>query len=170
MATRGFSLVELLVVITLIGMLLALAVLNFSKLQQQALLEKQTKELYSDLVEIRQAAMHTKMEHDVHFASGSRLVFRRYSSEADVSGNILMRKDLHFPLTRSPWTTPTSDRIRFNSYGLMTDIVQKSICADSTVGPSVDSVVLIQSRISMGKMKVPISKGGTCGGSNIDIK
>ena len=60
MDNRGFSLIELLVVILIIGTLLVIAVPNYNEMIVKQNIEKQTKELYSNIVSARMTAMQTK--------------------------------------------------------------------------------------------------------------
>jgi hypothetical protein len=120
---------------------------------------------------IRQQALVTGMTHRIQFASDTSIVFRRYSSEADVStgtGTQVMRKNLTYAINKSNWSAPSATEIEFNSRGIMVDPTPKSICVYSDAGPAIDSLVITQSRINMGKI---IDQGNkTCGRSNISIK
>jgi prepilin-type N-terminal cleavage/methylation domain-containing protein len=60
MEKRGFSLIELLIVIALIGILLAIAVPNYRDTMTKSKIEKQTKELHSIIMGARLSAMQNR--------------------------------------------------------------------------------------------------------------
>jgi type IV fimbrial biogenesis protein FimT len=166
MNQRGFTLTELIMVIVIAGILLAIVSMDFTRWTRRSGMEKQVRELYADLMFIRQEAMNTKQTHRAAFSS-TNYVFKRYSTEFDVSGNQILSKQLSYPVTRSNWASPSSTEIEFNSKGIMIDPITKCICVFSKFDPTMDSLVITQSRVSIGKIN---NQGGTCGSSNIDIK
>ena len=60
MKNHGFSLIELLIVIALIGILLAIAVPNYNETMTKTKIEAQTKELHSAITNARLAALQNK--------------------------------------------------------------------------------------------------------------
>jgi prepilin-type N-terminal cleavage/methylation domain-containing protein len=56
----GFSLIELLVVMTIIGVLTGFGFMAFSEIQQDQLLKKTVKQVQSGLYEARQSAFYGK--------------------------------------------------------------------------------------------------------------
>jgi len=168
MNRRGFTLVEVIVVIVIIGILSTLATIAFSNWQRKANIEKEVKELYADLMTIRQQALVTGMRHRIIFVSGGNsFTIRRYSSDEDAVGTQIQQKSLTYPLAKSDWASPLSNVIDFNSRGIMDDPAQKSICIFSDAAPVPDSIVILQSRISLGRI---INQGGGCAISNITLQ
>lgn len=168
MDRRGFSLVELLVVITIIGILTGLSSLYFTKMNAERNIEKQTRELYADLMQYRQQAQTMKMVHRVKF-TGSNMTVRRYTDELDTTGTVVLNKTLYYGVpTLSAWTVPSSTEIEFNEQGIMPDPIPKSVCFYSAYTPSLDSLVILQTRTSMGR--IINHTVTTCGRTNIDIK
>jgi prepilin-type N-terminal cleavage/methylation domain-containing protein len=165
MNRRGFTLIELLVVIAIIAILLTLGTLAFNQWVRKSQIEREVKGLYSDLMYIRQQAVVTGMTHRIHFVSAKSIILLRYSSEGDATGRQIEQKSLPFTISKS---SPTFDDIDFNSRGMMEDPEQKSICIFSDAGPVPDSIVIQQSRISLGRI---INQGSaTCDISNITLQ
>ena len=166
MCQRGYSLVELLVTMGIVAILLSIATMEFGKWNKRVGMERQIKELYADLMGLRQDAMVTKQAHRVQF-SASSYVFRRYSTEFDATGVVTMQKAVKYPITLSNWASPSTTEIEFNSRGIMVDPIGKCICTYSTIQPPMDSIVISQSRINIGRI---INQGGACARTNIEIK
>lgn len=168
---RGFSLLELIIVMVIAGILLALATLNFSSMQRKYNIESQMRTLQADILEIRQRAMVTRMVHRLQFDANPAVsyVFRRYSTDNDVAGTVVVgsQKAVRYPITLSVWASPTATAIDFSEQGLMRDPIGKSFCVYSTDNPSVDAVVLLPSRVSVGRIN---DQGVACGRPNIAIR
>lgn len=60
MKSRGFTLIEILIVITLIGILLSIAIPNYNETMLKTKIEKQTKELHSTIMNARLSAIQNK--------------------------------------------------------------------------------------------------------------
>jgi type II secretion system protein H len=175
MKNNGFSLVELIVAMVIIGILLSVAVINFNQWMTKSNVEKQANEIYMELAEARELALHTRQPRSVRVSANS-LVFRRYTSDADLesgAGVLIKTKTLRYPITPSTWSDPsanpniTAEDILFTTRGIVDQPTPISICVYSTVGPAVDAVVVVQSRVATGKIKV---QGGACDLGKIDVK
>jgi type IV fimbrial biogenesis protein FimT len=165
MNRRGFTIVELVVVIAIIAILLTLATLAFNQWVRKSNIEREVKELYADLMYARQQALVTGMRHRIQFVSAKSIAIRRFSSDEDLVGTQIQQKSLPYALQQS---TPAFADIDFNSRGMMADPAQKSICIFSDAGAVPDSIVIQQSRISLGKI---INQGSaTCDSSNITLQ
>lgn len=77
---QGFSLVELIIVIGLMGILLALAVPPFQEWMAKSSVETQVRQVAADINEVRVRAFTMKRRHSITFKAYSA-VFRMYSSE-----------------------------------------------------------------------------------------
>jgi len=82
MNTRGFTLLEILTVMVVIGILLSISTLNFHAMQQKSQIEKQTREIVSDLVSLRIDAMQKKRR-SAAFLGPKQVIFKGYSSDAE---------------------------------------------------------------------------------------
>jgi prepilin-type N-terminal cleavage/methylation domain-containing protein len=160
MNRRGFSLVELIVVIGLIAILLALATINFGSWQRKSLVERYAKELYSDVQGARMRAAYSKMPQSVTI--GANQVFFRSST---ATGAIITTKNLPLSFTINPgWT-----RIDFNTRGIVVNLVPfaKVICITTTEDAAYDALIITPALTSMGKV---IDRGSVCAQSNVTQK
>ena len=164
MGRKGISLIELIIVISIISILLAVATINFNNWTRRYNIEKEVKELYSDLMFIRQQALVTGMNHRANFETANTVVFRRYSSEADPDGSVIRRRTVNYPITISD---PAEREIEFNTRGMMVAVTPKSVCLFTAADPPLDSIYITQTRLNVGKI---INQGNSCGKDNITIK
>lgn len=68
---KGFSLVELLVVISIIAILTSVATLAFNQMHRKSLAESQIRQLATDINELRIRAMTTKQPHGITLTANS---------------------------------------------------------------------------------------------------
>ncbi|MGB9720268.1 MAG: pilus assembly FimT family protein [bacterium] len=69
---KGFTVIELMVVIGIIGVIVALAVPNFASMQRKARIRAATQTLTQDLRQIRERALSTSITHTITFDTGTR--------------------------------------------------------------------------------------------------
>lgn len=159
MDTKGFTLVELIVVIGIAAVLMAIGTLNFNKMMKTSAINSQVKMLYSELVGIRTQAMYQKMEHKMELATNKATTY--YMDEDTNSWKIIEDKSLTYPVQ---WGG--SSDVTFDIKGLanVSAITNKSICITEENDASYDSIVISSARIQMGKR---IDPSGGCDSGNI---
>lgn len=158
---RGFSLVELVVVLAIMGTLLAIATLNWQEMTVKSGIESQIKKMHADLMEVRMQSLTTKTARSVVITNFQMEI---YSSQ-DTS--IPPVRTLALPY-RVIWSGGgTTSTITFDTQGL-TNGTQTSLCIvpeDTTIvnSATADSIVVSQARINIGKRN-----GGDCVSGNVD--
>ena len=187
MKKDGFSLIELLVVMIILGILASLGTVSFTGWVRKHDLESQVKEMYTDLMSARLTAMHQNRNHfitlsanqlrayeDTNPANGDGILTlgsdgplcmweRKRDDPADATcpGNAsLSFKNLKFP---AAWSNTTT--LEFNARGLSN--TNNTICVFSSYNPSYDCIVVSATRIRMGKL---LNQSGGCNSGNCEPK
>ncbi|MDD2539846.1 MAG: prepilin-type N-terminal cleavage/methylation domain-containing protein [Desulfuromonadaceae bacterium] len=154
MNNRGFTLMELLIVIALIGILSAMGTFAFSQYSKKSHIVNQTRMLYGDLMEYRIKALYEKKNWTFKISPTSYDIY----SSADTTVEPVSTVILKYPVY------PNITHITFNSRGLTTNI--GAVCVDSVSDAVVDSVVISTTRVKIGKKK----EGTPCVSDNINAK
>ena len=79
MKSQGFTLIEILIVITLVGIIIAIAVPNYNDTLIKARIEKQTKELHATIMTARLTAMQNKQPVAIYLGP-NQYVYKVYTS------------------------------------------------------------------------------------------
>jgi type II secretion system protein H len=151
MNTKGFSLIELVVVMTIIGILLSIVTLDFNSWQRRSQIERQTRELFSDLNQARLESLHRKQRHSIVMQPNS-YIFRRYSSENEnrLAGTVVQTRNVNFQITKLSGSSAADDITEFDIRGFTNDNDTFQINPINSGAP-VDCVVIATGRTNMGK-------------------
>jgi prepilin-type N-terminal cleavage/methylation domain-containing protein len=153
---EGFTLVELMIIVAIIGIFAAIATLNFSQMNDKYRIESYTKEIHALLMRARNDAANTNRAHTVTLAANQIQV------TSDVNGNGVVdanettttpfpRFAIQFPIAMNP--------IIFDRRGIVNDPGNQTmqIVHPGNSAPGVDCIVVSATRINVGRMT-----GGNC--------
>ena len=153
MKTSGMTLIELIIVISIIGILLVVLGLGFSGWTGKYKVESQINELYADLMDARVRAMQKKRVHFVVLTPNSYSIVEDTYPPPDGNGKreadsdtLILDKDTTYTLI--PGLSSGAADFSFNPRGLISD--EGNIRLDSEVNPDYDCIVLSATRINMG--------------------
>jgi len=131
---RGFTLVELIVVVVILGILLGIAAFSYRSMNDRYAVEKQMKEMYVDLMSARIRAMQRNRVHFVLFTTTQYTVYEDTTPTPDGNGTLETASDAKFMqkslYSRYAVTFPAAwgsalTALRFTSRGML-DTAQTS--------------------------------------------
>ena len=160
---QGVSLVELLVVFSIVGILAVALGFSYQGWRAKYQVEKQMRELHADLMQARADALERKRNYFAVIASTSYSVYEDTNPAPDGNGTLETASDrLALVRTVEPSKPLTgAATIEFNTRGLAN--VLGSICTINTFDADYDCIVVSQSRVNLGKLSSP---GGPCNEAN----
>ena len=163
MNVRGFTLIEVLIVIAIIGILSGIGTFQFAEYSIKTGIERQTQQLYTDMMEQRSKALFEKRSRGVRLTSSS---FSLYSSATDADPRTFIGNPFASTTLRYPITSNNSFKdIIYNTGGMLDTVSNQSICVTETNSASIDSIIISETRIRLGKLK-----GTTCDSDSIYAK
>jgi prepilin-type N-terminal cleavage/methylation domain-containing protein len=163
MKKKGFTLIEICIVIVITGILAGLAFVNFSGLSNKYSLENQVREMYSDLMNTRLMAMNKNRSHFMVLAAGNYTVYDDTSPAPNGDGTLTIGSDTQVvaaKILKNQITWSGGSQIEFGSRGLSRS--QKTVCVYSTLKPRYDCIKVSWTRIIMGKLTTQ----GVCDDAN----
>jgi|WetSurMetagenome_2_1015567.scaffolds.fasta_scaffold00013_94 prepilin-type N-terminal cleavage/methylation domain-containing protein len=156
MDKKGFSLIELLVVMGIMMILLLIAVPQFGAMSRKAAIEKQTRQIYADLTTARVRAMNTNRTHRVNLGTTTT---KAYTVADDKNSDGLFTADeiivTSVALPYSVTWSGTETVIDFGSRGTPTATgkITTNVSSDAVV----DCINVYLTRMTIGKLS-----GVTC--------
>lgn len=117
----GFSLIELIVVLVIIGIIIAISSLNFSQMNRKSQIEKQTRELFTDVNAARTESMFRKKRHAIVInTAATGYTFKRYSSanESLANGEIITSKSTVYTMSDVAGGTIVNEVLAFDTTGI----------------------------------------------------
>jgi len=156
-AQSGFTLVEILVVVALIGIIFSIAIGNYFRLNEKKTIEANIKEIYSILMKARNVASNTNTPRLVVLAAN------QLQTGADADGDNVIDGPsavTNFQLFGAMAITSNVNPslVSFDRRGLTTNNQTISITGfPAGIDPVMDCIVISATRINMGRMT-----GGAC--------
>jgi prepilin-type N-terminal cleavage/methylation domain-containing protein len=147
MNTRGFTLVELIIVIGLITILLAVASSNFNNYTKKMSIESQTRKLYSDLMAQRTRALYEKRNRAIKMTASSYSIYSSGLTTVTPQSAVQLKNAISYT---------NGANIIFDTKGMLQNVSNNTITVSTENNASVDSIVVSETRISLGKQS-----GGT---------
>ena len=161
MHARGYSLVEMVVVIAVVSILLTIGTLRFNEYAKHYRAEAQTRMIYSELLQTRANALYERRSSILKLYANH---FEVYSSAQDNTDGVapVRSQALAYPVS----CNGRGDGVKgypldFNIIGMAGNVC--SICVDGYGSGAVDSMVVSDTKISIGIKDA----GAACGASNI---
>lgn len=162
-ANAGFSLIELLVTITIMLILLGVVTMNFHEWQVKSKLEAQTRAILVDLNQARANAFTQKKTYGIIFQASSYQM-RSYSTATAAAaiaapfsnGTTVMRKDLNYTLTTEAGVSLVDIPIVFDTNGFTNNVytifVNPYNSDPDKEFASVNCLVISKTRVNLGKI------------------
>jgi len=180
MNSKGITLIELLVVVAIIAILAVALAFSYQGWQGAYKVERDTKNIYTDLMDARGRAISRGQEYFADFNTPAPAAGQgTYRIIEDTNGNVANNAGagdnvlLTFPKTVAYAVTWAGGTIQFNRRG----IVQPSatplggtICIFTDFDPDYDCIVISRTRINMGKIITQDTAGGECDAANCNVK
>ncbi|MBJ6801872.1 pilus assembly FimT family protein [Geomonas propionica] len=141
MDRRGFTVIELLVAVAVMGLLTALGTVQFNNYMKKAQITSQTRTLYGELMQYRIKAFHEKRNWTFKFTASGYGIY----SSANVAVSPVRSVELKHNVISSD-----TDNVTFDGHGGST-AAAKTVCVESSNDATVDSVVISTSRVLIGK-------------------
>jgi type IV fimbrial biogenesis protein FimT len=160
MAPRGgFTLVEILITLAILGILLVLAVGNFGGLSEKYRVEAETKQLYADLMDARGRAMQRNRMFFVRISANGYATYEDTNTPPDGNGiweNTADTRLADVTGTHTITTAGGAGAFEFNRNGIAS-VTLGDIRFSSTAIPDYDCITIRPTRMKMGQYT-----GGVC--------
>ena len=150
-ACGGFTLLEIMIVIAIVGIVLTIAVSNFRGGMEKYRVEGETKQMFAHLMDARGRAMQRNRVFHVQITDNGYKTFEDTDPAPDGDSNWTGSDTQVASVTVKHPITPTGglSDFRFNRNGIAS--VTGSIRFSSTTQPDYDCITVRETRIKMGK-------------------
>lgn len=149
MKRAGFSLVELVVILAIMGILFSIASLNYSQWLKKAQIESKTREIYDAINEARLNSVYTKKRHRVTFQPNS-YVLKRYETGDDAVGTDVYSRNISYSLSLSGGDSIADIFFEFDIRGT-TNQLNTIYLNPVASGAAFDCIVVHVARTNMGQ-------------------
>jgi prepilin-type N-terminal cleavage/methylation domain-containing protein len=143
MKSKGFSLLELLIVIAIMSIIFAIAGLSYNSWMKKYRLEGQVRELYVDLLNARVQAMQMNHVYWVDMAASSYAIKADANDNGVVDDPVIRTKQFEYPLT-----SPVN--VALNARGIVSPLATITFNTGG-INAAYDCITLSPTRIRMGK-------------------
>ena len=181
---RGFTLLEIILVVAMVGILTGIGVASFAGLTRKTAVSNQARRIQTDLSKVKVMAMTKGRTHFVTLNTNGYTAYDDTNPAPDGDDVLAVGSDT--PVLRSnealnlstvaaqqfypiTWDDPSGvNQIHFNSRGLCTTATAapQTICIPSEANPNYDCVTVSSTRILLGKLAVQ----GACSAANCQIQ
>ena len=152
----GFSLIELIILIAVMGIMMSIATINFQSWQVKNRVEGQTREILADLNDARTNAFTQKKQFGIVFQPNN-YVIKSYSSASEAAapltaGTTVTTKNMKYGLTKAGASivdTPVVFETTGITFDWYTIFVNQSSANQSA---AVNCIVISTARVNMGKI------------------
>ena len=159
MKSKGFTLVEVMIVIAIITIIVSIATLNFRGMKGKADTEKQTLQLQSDITNVRLNAMQNKQRSIILFGPRQH-IYRTYTSAGQpvADGTEVNSVSYPFEIRKLEGSSTLSaldsnvDRIEFDSRGYTNNAIT-FVVTPVTYSGGLDCIEVQTARTSIGRME-----------------
>jgi prepilin-type N-terminal cleavage/methylation domain-containing protein len=147
----GFTLLEIMIVIAIVGIVVMIAVGNFRGLMEKYRVEDETKQMFADLMDARGRAMQRNRVFHVQITNNGYKTFEDTDPAPDGDTNLTGSDTQVASVNVKHTITPTGglSDFRFNRNGIAS--VTGSIRFSSTTQPDYDCITVNATRIKMGQ-------------------
>jgi len=151
---RGITLIELIVVVSVIGILVIALGFSFQGWMGKYKIESQIKEMYVDLMNARASAMQRNRMYFVSLTTTQYTIYEDTNTAPDGNETLETASDTQVLQKNTSYTIVPAlafgvTQFRFNKNGLVSH--NGTIRLSSTVTPDYDCIVLSPTRINMGQ-------------------
>lgn len=159
-ASGGFTLIEIIVVVAIIGTLLTIAGLEVSGWLSNYKVETEIKSMYVDLMNARARAMQRNRFHFVVLAATQYTIYEDTNTAPDGNGTLETASDTQVLQKTTSYTLSSAlsfgaTQFYFDKNGIASNT--GSLRLVSTATPDYDCIVIAATRINMGKWNATTS-------------